>query len=198
MDNRRVGVIILAGGKGERFHGQKQFVEFKGKPLWQNVYDKVKEVVPKSNIIVVGIDVPGGRTRAISVRNGLMALNDIDKVVIVEAARPLVTIDQIKIIIEAEGDSISYVIPCPETVITNEKKYLRRKDLFFMQCPQAFNYKLLRNAMKDEDKYADRTEESRIMSDEYGIDPVFLEGGQNLFKVTFPNDIKYLENFVME
>lgn len=67
-----------------------------------------------------------------------------------------------------------------------------------MQCPQAFNYKMLRDALKDEDKYADRTEESRIMSDEYGIDPVFLEGGQNLFKVTFPNDIKYLEQFVIE
>lgn len=198
--NNNIGIILLAGGRGERFHGKKQDAELHGKPLWKIVYDKCLEVVPEDRIVKVGMDVPGGKTRALSVRNGLMALKNkgIERVITVEAARPLVTVEQIRKIIETEGDSVSYVIPCPETVITIEKAYLRRKDLFFMQCPQLFNYELLCKAMEDEEKYADRTEESRIMSDEYGISPVFLEGGQNLFKVTYPNDIRYLENFVLE
>ena len=33
--------IILAGGKGTRFGGQKQFLEINGKPLWKHVFDKL-------------------------------------------------------------------------------------------------------------------------------------------------------------
>ena len=64
-----VGAVVLAGGKGERFRGQKQFCELKGKPLWQHVNDKIHAVMQSDNIIVVGIDIPGGETRTESVRD---------------------------------------------------------------------------------------------------------------------------------
>ncbi len=38
-----MGAVVLAGGKGQRFQGQKQFCELKGKPLWQHVYDKIMQ-----------------------------------------------------------------------------------------------------------------------------------------------------------
>lgn len=44
------GAIILAGGKGERFHGQKQFIHIQGKPMWKFVYDKVKGIIEKKTI----------------------------------------------------------------------------------------------------------------------------------------------------
>ena len=69
-----VGILILAAGKGERFHGKKQDLEFHGKPLWKHCYDTANKIVPSANIIVVGRDVAGGETRSKSVLNGLRRL----------------------------------------------------------------------------------------------------------------------------
>ena len=44
-----------------------------------------------------------------------------------------------------------------------------------MQTPQVFNYELLKKAY-DTGKYIDMTDETRVMFEEYGIKPTFLEG----------------------
>ena len=93
----KIGIVILAGGKGERFHGKKQILEFHGKPLWKHVYDVAMEVNEQKNVVIVGRSVEGGKTRSESVINGLKALDsDTDRVVIMEAARPLVTTTQVR------------------------------------------------------------------------------------------------------
>ena len=53
--------IILAADKGTCFHGQKQFLEFHGKKLWEHLYETVSSVIPKSQTVVVGVDVMGGK-----------------------------------------------------------------------------------------------------------------------------------------
>lgn len=112
-----VGLIILAGGKGERFHGKKQNVEFHGKPLWRHVYDTALSVIEEQNVIIVGKDVAGGETRSVSVHNGLEALSvNTDKVLITEAARPLVTKKQLEILINDDSISSSFVMPLVNTV----------------------------------------------------------------------------------
>lgn len=89
--------ILLAAGKGTRYKGKKQDVLFCGKPLWEYVYETLSQVVKKERIVIVGKDIPGGETRTESVINGLNALpENTDRVIIVEAARPLVTREQIK------------------------------------------------------------------------------------------------------
>lgn len=191
-----IGVVILAGGKGTRFHSEKQFVNFLGKPLWRHVYDKVLKLVPKENIIVVGVDVPGGKTRSFSVRNGLAKFHNIKKILIIEAARPLLTVKQIQELIDTKGDSITFVAPCVDTIIMKDKTYLNRNDCLRMQTPQAFNFELLKKAYSSEDKYLDMTDETRVMFEEYGIPPVFIEGGENLYKVTYPNDLNYLKRII--
>jgi 4-diphosphocytidyl-2-methyl-D-erithritol synthase len=191
-----IGVVILAGGKGKRFHSEKQFVNFLGKPLWRYVYDKALQIVPKENIIVVGVDILGGKTRSFSVRNGLAQLCDIKKVLIIEAARPLLTVEQIQELIDTEGDSITFVAPCIDTIIMKDKTYLNRNDCLRMQTPQAFNFELLKKAYSSEDKYLDMTDETRVMFEEYSILPVFIEGGENLYKVTYPNDLNYLKRII--
>lgn len=190
----KVGAIILAGGKGTRFHQQKQFVQLWGKELWRHVYDKAKQLIPQDKIVVVGIDVPGGETRSGSVTNGLNTLKGCDKVLLLEAARPLVTTEQIKMLIDCGSDSITFVAPCIDTIIKKDKTYLNRNECLRMQTPQAFNYSLLKKAYET-GKYVDMTDETRVLYEEYGIEPTFIEGGENLFKVTYPKDIAFIENY---
>ena len=73
IKDKEVYAIILAGGSGTRFGGnvKKQFLEFHGKELWRHLYDMVVTVLPKDNVVVVGLDIPGGKTRSGSVKNGL-------------------------------------------------------------------------------------------------------------------------------
>lgn len=190
----KVGAIILAGGKGTRFHQQKQFVQLWGKELWRHVYDKACELIPKERIVVVGVDIPGGETRSGSVMNGLNALKGCEKVLLIEAARPLVTVDQLKELIDYEADSVTFVAPCIDTIIKKDKTYLNRNECLRMQTPQAFDYELLKKAYET-GKYMDMTDETRVLFEEYGIKPRFVDGGENLYKVTYPKDIAFIETF---
>jgi len=89
--------IILAAGKGTRYRETKQDVIFHNKPLWKFSCDTTASVVGRERIVVVGKDIPGGKTRTQSVFNGLEALpKDTDRVIIVEAARPMVTKEQVR------------------------------------------------------------------------------------------------------
>lgn len=191
-------LIILAGGSSTRMGGpiKKQFIQFHGKELWRYLYDTACEVLPRNRIVVVGIDIPGGATRSESVKIGLdwIAQNgECDRVVICEAARALVTLKQLKEIINYNSQSCCYVNPVVDTIILTDKTYLTRSDCRHLVSPQAFDFKLLYNAYRNCDLSEMRTDETRLMNDTYGIKPDFLEGGENLFKVTYPKDIVILE-----
>lgn len=190
----KIGIIILAAGKGERFHGKKQDIVFHGKPLWQHSYDTALKVADKTKIVVVGKNIKGGRTRSFSVINGLKALpKDTEKVLILEAARPLVTVEQLKILIDNPNPSISFVIPLVNTVIGRDGKFYDRSSFYDLLVPQSFDYKKLLAAYET-GKYTDMTDETRVMFEEYGIKPCLIETGQNLFKVTYPRDAAVLES----
>lgn len=193
-----VFAVILAGGSGTRFGGKtkKQFLMFHGKELWRHIYDTVSKVVPIDNIVVVGIDIPGGATRSGSVKNGLDWVNEkgnCRKVLCLEAARALVTEQQIRDIIDLDSKSCCYVNPVVDTVILTDKTYLTRSECRHLVSPQAFDFNLLYKAYSDCDLSEMRTDETRLMYDTYGIKPDFLEGGENLYKVTYPKDIAVIE-----
>lgn len=193
-----VYAIILAGGSATRFGGQvkKQFLEFHGKELWRHLYETVNSVLPQERIVVVGIDIPGGLTRSGSVKNGLDWIykkGNCKKVVIMEAARALVTREQVIEIIEKDSPSCCFVTPVVDTVILTDKTYLTRSDCRHLVSPQAFDFNLLYEAYSNCDLGEMRTDETRLMNDTYGIKPDFLEGGDNLYKVTYPKDIAVIE-----
>ncbi len=189
----KLGGIILAAGKGVRFQGKKQFIELNGKALWLHVYDKLLQVVKKENIIVVGVDIEGGETRSESVKKGLNELNNsIDRVIILEAARPLVTVHQIEILLNDKNKSSTFVMPLVNTVIYKDGRYINREDLYELLTPQAFDFKLLKAAYNS-GKYHNKTDETRVMFEEYGIKPNFIETGENLLKVTYKKDIPIIE-----
>lgn len=189
--------IILAAGQGSRFKAKKQFIMFHNKPLYKHVYDTLCTIIPSSHIVVVGVDIEGGETRCASVKCGLEHLAKVGtfaRVVICEAARCLVTREQLEEIIHRDSKSICYVNPVVDTVILKDRTYINRADCLHLVSPQAFDFDLLYSAYQQADLGELRTDETRLMYDTYGIKPDFIDGNENLFKVTYPKDISVLEN----
>ena len=190
----KYSAIILAAGKGTRYKDAKQDVLFHNKALWRYVYETTESVVGKSRIVVVGKDIAGGKTRTISVLNGLNAVpEDTERVVIVEAARPMVTKEQILEILKDEYPSVSFARPPVNTVVYRDGTYINREELYDLLAPQAFDYNMLLEAYRS-GKFNDMTDETRVMYEYYGIKPKFIETGSNLFKVTYPDDLKVIES----
>ena len=193
---KKLAGIILAGGQGSRFGSKKQFLQIKGKELWKHVLDKLSVHINREDIVVVGVDIEGGITRSQSVINGLKFLEqkkeNYERVIIFEAARPLITNDQIKQILEDEHDSATFALPLNSTIIKKDGTYLNRADYYKLSTPVEFNYSLFYQAYTS-GKYFDYTDDTRIMYEHYGIKPYFLEGGENMLKLTYPSDIAILE-----
>lgn len=192
------GAIILAGGQGSRFKKKKQFELLYDKEMWKYVYEKALNVVERKNIVVVGVDIAGGDTRSKSVYNGLMAMPETcDRVIILEAARPLVTENQIKKLLSDKNKSTTFALQLVNTVIGRDGSYYDRNDFYDLLTPQAFDFKLLKEAYKT-GKYEDTTDETIIMSQEYGIKPAFILEGENLLKVTYERDMEIVSNLLKQ
>lgn len=188
------GAILLAAGKGTRYKEIKQDVLFHGKPLWRYAYETALDVVGEGYIIAVGKDIPGGDTRTESVLNGLKSLpDDTERVVIVEAARPLVTKEQILELLRDRHSSTSFVRPLVNTVIYRDGRYINRDELYELLTPQAFDYHRLLEAYQS-GRFTDMTDETRIMFEYYKIKPYFIETKNNLYKVTYPGDLEIIES----
>ena len=191
----KYGAIVLAAGFSTRYGGaKKQDLEFHGKQIWQHSYDTAKSVVSEGNIVAVGKDMPGGETRTKSVIIGLKALPaDTDRVVILDAARPLVTAEQIKGILENPNPSCSLVRPLVNTPIFRDGTYVNRSEMYDLLVPQAFDYKMLLEAYES-GRFEDMTDETRVMFEYHGIKPTLIETENNLYKVTYPGDLMIIES----
>lgn len=190
----KYSAILLAAGSGTRYKGKKQDILFHNKELWKYAYERAAEVVGCDRIVAVGKDIPGGETRTGSVLNGLLALpKDTDRVIIVEAARPMVTKNQILQLLNDEHPSTSFVRPLVNTVVYRDGTYINRNELYDLLTPQAFDYKLLLAAYQS-GKFTDVTDETRIMFEHHRIKPHFIETDNNLFKVTYPGDLNVIES----
>lgn len=195
----KYGAIVLAAGFSTRYGGaKKQDLEFHGKQLWQYSYDIAKSVVGERNIVAVGKDLPGGETRTKSVIIGLKALpRDTDRVVILDAARPLVTAWQIRELLENPNPSCTFVRPLVNTPIFRDGTYVNRSDMYDMLVPQAFDYKLLLEAYES-GQFEDMTDETRVMFEYHGIKPTLIETENNLYKVTYPGDLMIIESLLQQ
>jgi 2-C-methyl-D-erythritol 4-phosphate cytidylyltransferase len=182
--------IILAGGKGTRFGAKKQNIKWHGKPLWKHVYDKCIQV--SDDVIVVGYSIHG---RQGAVYNGLRKVK-YDKVVILEAARPAVTVEQIQMIANVNAPSVSYIIKSVDT-IHYYGTHLDRRYCYLLQVPQAFNTNSLRQAHQ-QCKKGQFTSDTELMELTFNIKSLFIIGGRNLMKVTYPEDLKILDVIINE
>jgi len=145
--------IVVAAGRGERFGGPKLLEIIAGKRcLDWSVEDATAAC---DGVVVVGPEgVPGGATRSASVRNGLAAVpEDVDVIVVHDAARPAAGVELFKAVIDAVlagADAAFPGIPVTDTIKRVEGdvvvETLDRASLVAVQTPQAFRADALRAA----------------------------------------------------
>jgi 2-C-methyl-D-erythritol 4-phosphate cytidylyltransferase len=142
--------------------------------------------------------VPGGATRAHSVKSALDALGDVDVVLVHDAARPLVTDAIITRCIEAvaHGDGAVAGWPASDTLkqVDGDRRVVATPDrskLWHAQTPQAFPAALLRRAYVAWDG-AEATDDATLV-ERVGGRVVMIEGSPTNLKVTRPEDVPVAE-----
>src|SRR2546423_5129060 len=170
--------IIVAGGKGSRFGGNrpKQFLEINGTSIIIHTLrqfehaqeiDRVVVVVPaaevntfraaveESNLKKVSQVVAGGETRAQSVKCGLALIESADVVAVHDAVRPLVTPEEIDQVVLAANNSGAAILVAPVSDTIKEFDHNRvvrtvpRAQLRRALTPQCFRFDILKRAYAD-------------------------------------------------
>jgi 2-C-methyl-D-erythritol 4-phosphate cytidylyltransferase len=147
--------------------------------------------------------VPGGATRAGSVRNGL---NEIDEktawiVAVHDGARPLVTVDEISQTVENASlhGAACLVADVTDTIKEVDHGFITktvpRTNLRRALTPQAFQYGILRKAFDGSDLGEDVTDECFLVEN-LGIRIFCVEGNSRNIKITRPEDLKLAEMYL--
>lgn len=168
--------IILAGGQGTRagYGTPKQFININDKPVIIHTLSKFTSLKITGLIVVVPekyikhtnklikefaiqkviLTIKGGETRQGSSYNAItcMDFNDIDILIFHDAARPFVGTEIIKKCIKESkvyGASGVYT-KATDTIAHIENNFVKqipdRSELYYTQTPQAFQYKIIKEA----------------------------------------------------
>lgn len=164
-------VILLSGGTGRRMQNAipKQYMLLAGKPVIMHILERLEKVDAISSIVIVCADsyrdsirlmleqygitkevvfAPAGNTRQESVYNGLTQVKT-KGVIIHEAARPFVSVEDFIKLVEYETDNVMYGLSIPFTVLKGGKYVeaeLNRSELVNVQLPQKFQTDLLKES----------------------------------------------------
>jgi 2-C-methyl-D-erythritol 4-phosphate cytidylyltransferase len=212
----RTGMVVLGGGVGRRIGRPvpKQFLLLGGKPIIVHVLEKVRAIPEIEDVVITcpagHIDamqqlldnhrlgprfrcVEGGASRQESTYVGLRALaDDLDLVVIHEAVRPLVSVDDFRRLLDAPDQNVIYGLPIPFTVLKGHEYVeglLERDELVNVQLPQKFDRARLLAA--HESARADGvefTEDASLFFEYTGERVRILPGSDHNIKITVPTD----------
>lgn len=199
--------LIVAAGKGERAGGDvpKQFQILAGLPLVEHArralaghpgIDRVITVVAEGQV-VEGEVVTGGATRCESVRKGLEAIGAASRVLIHDAARPLIPNAVIDRLLAALDDSTGAVptLPVADTLAGRSNLLgdtVDRSTLVRVQTPQAFDFAAILAAHRAWPDGEEATDDAQILR-RAGHDVAMVAGDPMLDKITFPGDIALAE-----
>lgn len=209
--------VILAGGRGERMGGEKQFLELAGRPLvlWSaetflssGLFDETVLVLSPERIksdgarfLAMGLKLaPAGATRMESLRNGLSAVSPGAALVAVhDGARPLVSRGLIlRCLTAAAGHGAAVpAVPLKDTVKRADAKgefaeaTLPRAELAAVQTPQCYRRDALDTLMKAADG-GDYTDESQLL-ERAGLPVRLVRSDYSNIKVTTPEDLLIAE-----
>ena len=205
-----LGALIVAGGNSKRFasntpkqfnivnneviinHSINKFL--KNKKILKIIiavdkksYIKFKDIIRKDKKIII---TSGGKTRALSVENGLKVAksNKISKILIHDAARPYFSSKLL-------NQQINYlkkfnaVIPATESTSTTifKKKIIPRNEVLQIQTPQGFDLELIYNLHKL-NKNKNITDDSSLFFKK-NLPVKIIKGETSNKKITYIEDI---------
>lgn len=189
MKQIKTSGIILAAGEGLRFGKRKQFIKLDGRPIWKWSYAAAINILDE--VVVAGVDFPGGKTRQESVKISLNYIKG-NKIIIFDAARPLVTQEQIRKILDKLKHCVSVSFAIKPTNTIYDHGYYKRQNLQELQVPQGFQANFLRRAHKLT-KQTNATDDTKLIQEIFDINPIFLKGKINLYKLTYPSDLNIIK-----
>lgn len=223
-----ITAIVLAAGKGSRMQSDvpKQYMNIDGKPVLyyslkafdMSLVDDIvlvtgeedisyckNEIIDKYNIGKVKAVIAGGAERYLSVKNGLMAADGADYVLIHDAARPCLTMDIIERSIEevqATG-ACTVGVPVKDTIkLVDENGFgldtPPRNQLWQVQTPQSFGYQDILKAyrMLEDAGDTDITDDTMIIERYLGQKVKVIYGDYCNIKITTSEDLSVVENFL--
>ncbi len=215
MRKNPICVIIVAAGSGVRFKSKtpKAFALLKGRPLIHHSLAIFEQIPAIHAIIVVGRKdylgrfqslrlrfpkiqeiVPGGRTRAGSVKCGLAALPTKAGIVLVhDAARPLISKSLVERLIAAVRRHKAAIVGVPVKATVKEvgrgqwvRRTPRRDHLWEAQTPQGFYTDLLRRAHRQ----AGPATDDAMLVERLGSKVKMVMGDYRNIKITTPEDLR--------
>lgn len=214
--------VIVAAGRGSRLgngEGPKQYQILGSQSVLQTTIDcfvkhndihTIQVVIHREDIELYKRSikshpkllppVPGGNTRQASCKAGVEALagEDIDNVLIHDAARPFLGAETINKIINGISAGVCSL---PATAIADTIKKadadgfvedtINRDNLYLAQTPQGFVWQEILEAHKraEENTTAEFTDDAAV-AEWAGLSILLVEGDRNNFKITTPNDLE--------
>lgn len=208
--------VILAGGKGVRMGKDipKQFITLAGKPIIMHTLERLEKVEQIDEIVIVChpeyedflknliscymlkkkyLLVDAGKTRQESTLNGLKVASN-ENIIVHEAARPFVTANEFKKLIENVGVYVTYGLAIPFTVLTAKDNcingLLNREELVNIQLPQKFKRTVLFEAlMKAKEENRVFTEDVSAVYYYFKENIIVINGSTYNIKLTEPVDL---------
>lgn len=219
--------IIAAAGTGSRMAGNrpKQFLQLAGTPIIFHTLkpfelcDSIQEVIVvlpaeesaaflalagKNGLRKLTRVVPGGATRADSVKRGLMSIRSTtaEIVAVHDGVRPFVTVEEISKTVEAARRDGAAILA---TAVTDTIKVvdgdtvvetLARQHLRQALTPQCFRYALLREAYDVADVTDPVLTDESALVERLGHKVTIVEGSPRNIKITTPRDLQIAEAFL--
>jgi 2-C-methyl-D-erythritol 4-phosphate cytidylyltransferase len=212
-------VIIVAGGSGKRINTEipKQFISLAGKPVLIHTISAFYNYSPEINILLVlpkthfGLweklcknhnfnishkIVEGGKTRFLSVKNGLSKIEKNGIIAVHDGVRPLVKKQVIeKAFLDAEiyGNAVP-AIPVNESVreiCKTGSKIFNRSNLRIIQTPQVFKSSILIKAYRQ--AYQNKFTDDATVVESAGEKINLIEGNPENIKITTSIDLRIAE-----
>ncbi len=211
-------VILLSAGVGIRtaLNYPKQFYPVNGKPCLVfslEIFEKMEEFdriiiahqkgskkdyekIIKDYKISKAVLIEGGATRQESVYLALKKVTT-DRVLIHEAARPLISKEFIERILSNSDDVVVPTVAIPFTVSVGGEfmeKMLDRKKLHNIQLPQLFKTEILKEIHQKARKEGFCATEDSMLAFKYGFKVRFIKGMESNIKITTPLDLLLVDN----
>lgn len=216
-----VAAVVPAGGSGTRMGNEspKQFLQLGDVPLLIHALrvlqagktiseivvvvpqDAVtycqKELLPQFALSKVSTVTGGGARRQDSVWNGLQAVDERTKIVVVhDAVRPFVTGAMVEQVVKSAGTHGAAIVAIPlhDTVkrVAGDgmiETTLDRQRLWSAQTPQAFKIELLREAHQSSRQIGVEATDDAFLVERIGHRVAIVNGSPDNIKVTRPEDL---------